>query len=120
MRETIRDKDRLEHILEAMQALAEGRERHGADEVNADPILYYGFVKNIEIIGEAVYKLTKEFKEEHPEVPWKDIEAMRHVLVHGYYDISPSKVWATIERDIPALMPFIITYIEDFGDDDLS
>ena len=33
--------------------------------------------------------LTKEFREAHPEVNWRQIEGMRHVLVHGYYNIDP-------------------------------
>ena len=56
----------------------------------ADPIIFYGYVKQVEIIGEAVYKLTPKFREEHPEVNWDDIEGMRHVLVHGYYKIRPN------------------------------
>ena len=39
-------------------------------------------------MGEAVYKLTKEFKESHTETPWRMIEKMRHILVHDYYQIN--------------------------------
>lgn len=44
-------------------------------------------IYNIQIIGEASNKLTKEFKEEHPEVPWTLMERMRHVPVYDYYRI---------------------------------
>jgi len=47
--------------------------------------------------------LTKEFRIAHPEVEWEAIEGMRHILVHGYYEISPDKVWAVIEKDLPLL-----------------
>lgn len=40
------------------------------------------------IIGEAAYRLTDEFTDAHPEVPWKIIKGMRHYLVHEYYQIS--------------------------------
>ena len=73
-----------------------------AEQVN-DPIIYYGFVKHVEIIGEAVFMLSKEFKEVHPEVEWDAIEGMRHVLVHGYYQIDPNQLWETIDKDIPLL-----------------
>ena len=59
--------------------------------------VYYGFVKHVEIIGEAVYMLSKEFREAHPEVEWEAIEGMRHVLVHGYYQIEPDQLWDTID-----------------------
>ena len=40
--------------------------------------------------------LTTEFKQSHQSIPWQVIEKMRHVLVHGYYSISPEIVWSTV------------------------
>ena len=79
MREPVRDKERIQPTLKL----------------------------NVEIIGEAVYMLSKEFKAAHPEIEWAAIEGMRHVLVHGYYQISPEQLWDTIDVDIPALKPSI-------------
>ena len=47
--------------------------------------------------------LTKEYKQSHTSVPWLVIEKMRHVLVHGYYTVSPEKVWETVQNDLPIL-----------------
>ena len=107
MREKVRDKERLEHIRAAIDVLLSNKDRHSLEEVTADPIVFYGFVKHVEIIGEAVYMLTKEFRASHPEVEWNDIERMRHVLVHGYYQIRPSQLWETIQTNIPELKPVI-------------
>jgi uncharacterized protein with HEPN domain len=113
MRERIKDKGRLEHILAAINVLMSNKDRYTFDEVKTDPIIFFGFVKHVEIIGEAVYMLTKEFRSAHPEVEWDVIEGMRHVLVHGYYTIKPEQVWRTIEYDIPALKPEIERLIEE-------
>lgn len=113
MRGTIRDKGRLEHIAATMEVLMAEKDKYSLDEVSRSPILFFGFVKHVEIIGEAVYLLSKEFKEAHPEVEWKVIEGMRHVLVHGYYQIKPSQLWDTIENDIPALKPHIDAYLKE-------
>ncbi len=75
--------------------------------------IYFGLVKHVEIIGEAVYKLTLEFRTSHSEVNWDDIERMRHVLVHGYYKIRPEQLWNTIAIDVPALKPVIERLIEE-------
>lgn len=90
------------------------KDSHTFDEVVSDPIVFYGFVKHIEIIGEAVYMLTKEYRESHDEVNWDDIERMRHVLVHGYYKIRPNQLWETIQNDIPELKPIIDKLVEEF------
>ena len=78
-----------------------------------DPVVFYGFVKLVEIIGEASYMLTKEFQADNPQVPWKEMVAMRHVLVHGYYTIEPVDLWNTIQNDIPVLKTQIEQLIID-------
>jgi len=97
----------LQHILDAIAALEQGAQRYTAKQAAEDCIIYFGFVKQVEIIGEAVYMLTTEFKSAHPEVEWDAIEGMRHVLVHGYYQITPDKVWTVISKDLPVLRPQI-------------
>ena len=113
MREKIRDKGRLEHILSSIDIILNNKNRYEYEDVINDPIVFYGFVKHVEIIGEAVYMLTKEFRETHTEVEWDVIEGMRHVLVHGYYKIKPNQLWNTIENDIPKLKPLIESYIKN-------
>lgn len=103
MRERIKDRGRLEHIMSSIDILLSNKSKYSLQELMEDSILFYGFVKHVEIIGEAVYMLTKEFKNAHPEVEWDVIEGMRHVLVHGYYKIRPEQLWETIESDIPEL-----------------
>ena len=107
MREPIKDKIRLEHILKAIDVLLEGRSHYSYEQAVKDPILFFGFVKHVELIGEAVYLLSSEFKESHKEVEWQVIEGMRHVLVHGYYQIRPQQLWDTVEADIEPLKPII-------------
>lgn len=103
MREKIKDKGRLEHILQACNNILDNKGKYVFEEIKEDPIIFFGFVKQVEIIGEAVYMLTKEFRSEHPEIEWRAIESMRHVLVHGYYTIDPKQLWNAIEDDIPVL-----------------
>ncbi len=107
MREKIKDKGRLEHILQACNDLLGHKDKYDYETALNDPVVFFGFVKLVEIIGEASYMLTKEFKEEHPVLPWKEMVAMRHVLVHGYYTILPQDLWNTIQNDIPLLKPRI-------------
>jgi uncharacterized protein with HEPN domain len=119
MREVIRDKGRLEHILQCCNNLLNNKDRYVFEEIKDDPIIFYGFVKQVEIIGEATYMLTKEFRADHPILPWEKIEGMRHVLVHGYYAIKPIQLWNVIENDIPVLKPQIEHLLEtaDFPDE---
>lgn len=113
MREPVRDKGRLQHIDEACQILLKRKDKESLEEVKDDPVKFYGYVKLVEIIGEATYKLTKEYRDAHPEVPWQLMAGMRHVLVHDYYNISPAQLWQTITKDIPVLAPMIKKLLEE-------
>lgn len=114
MREEIRDIERLRHILEAANQLINYKDHHTLEDAKSDPIVYYGLVKHVEIIGEAVYKLTLEYRKNHPEMNWDDVERMRHVLVHGYYKIRPHQLWETIITDVPNLKQIIERLIAEF------
>lgn len=101
-------------MLDAAKILNEEAPMHSLESIQNDRILFFGLAKLIEIIGEAAYKLTKDFKDEHPELPWNAIVGMRHVMVHDYYTMSPQKIWATIVSDIPPMIPILEQYLEEF------
>lgn len=87
-----------------------------AEDFLLDQMLYFAVVKNLEIIGEAAYMLTQDFKSSHPQTPWADIINMRHILVHGYYQVDSRIVWASIKNDIPILKNQILQYIQEISD----
>ncbi len=72
-----------------------------------DEMMQSAVMHQIQIIGEAARLVSPEFKQAHPEIPWKDIVGMRHHLVHEYSHVESSRVWKVIEKDLPALIPLI-------------
>jgi uncharacterized protein with HEPN domain len=71
--------------------------------------LRFAIIKNLEIIGEAAYLLSSDFRSKHPDIPWNEMIGMRHILVHGYYQIRDEIVWATIETELHPLKEKIIS-----------
>lgn len=67
----------------------------------------WAIVSQLSIIGEATNRLSNEFKDSNPEIPWREIAAMRNRLIHGYDQINWKLVWETIQRDLPPLKQFI-------------
>lgn len=114
MREKPKDKGRLLHILEAISNIESFLQGKNAEDFLLDKLLYFGIVKNLEIIGEASYMLTKDFRDCHNETSWNDIITMRHILVHGYYHIDSKIIWATIKYDLPPLKLQIENFIKEF------
>ena len=112
MREHKRDKERLEHILDAIKVIENGLATYSKEELLDTPLFYYGLVKQVEIIGEAANLLTIEFRESHSEVDWRPIVNMRNVLVHDYIHISKDILWVTLTQDIPELKKHIERYYD--------
>ena len=107
MREEIKDPIRIEHMLEAIDNVNLFMADKNLASLESDKMLYFAVIKNIEIIGEAAYKLSKEFKELHSDIPWRQIEKMRHVLVHGYYSISAPLLYNVYTEDVPVLKRYL-------------
>ena len=110
MKEELRDPGRLEHIIEAIDNVLLFSKGLGKADLKANTVEYYAIVKNIEIVGEAAYMLTGDFKAKHPLTEWNSIIGMRHVLVHGYYQISPDEIWKVIQQDLRPLREQILGY----------
>jgi uncharacterized protein with HEPN domain len=93
----------LESIREAMARIRRylGRKRRAA--FLADPLLQDALIRNLEVIGEAAGRVSRELAARNPGIPWRDIAGMRHRLIHGYLKVNLDTVWQAIERDLPAL-----------------
>jgi len=77
------------------------------NQFQGDDLLQNAVMRLIQIVGEAARKVSPEFKQAHPEIPWQGIIGMRNRLVHDYFRIESSRVWEVIEKDLPALIPLI-------------
>jgi uncharacterized protein with HEPN domain len=103
MREPVRDAGRLDHIQDAIHNVETFTAGLTKEELEKDVLHLHAVIFNIQVIGEAVYKLSPEFKVSHPSTPWPLIEKMRHILVHDYYRIDPDILWDIIQNDLPVL-----------------
>ena len=115
MREAIRDIDRLRHIDECIEHINDYLNEKSFEDMKANIMCYHAVVYNIMIIGEAANLLTKEFRDMHPEVPWRDIVDMRNALVHGYITTNASLIWDTYTNDLPVFQKQIAQYIEELS-----
>ncbi len=98
------DKFRIQHMIEAsVEALSfvKGIKKR---EFKKNRILILSVIKEIEIIGEAAAKISKETCLQNPDVLWKDITGMRNRLIHGYFEVDVNRVWDTIQYNLPHLI----------------
>ncbi len=91
-------RDMQEAITKIMKYASRGREAFDQDELIQTWVIHH-----MEIIGEASRAIPQEFRNQHPEIEWKQISGMRNALIHGYFEINTNRVWDTIIQDLPHL-----------------
>ncbi|MBI2103647.1 DUF86 domain-containing protein [Candidatus Woesebacteria bacterium] len=111
---TERDIVYLRHILLAIEKINEYVSRGGKGLYDKDTAIQDAIIKQIEIVGEASRKISKEFKGNHSEIPWRLVSGMRDKLVHDYMGVDLEAVWKTAVEDIPELERIVEEVIESY------
>lgn len=60
--------------------------------------------RQLEIIGEASRRMSEQFPQENPEIPWSGIIGQRNVIAHEYDEIIQEQIWSVVTEDIPVLI----------------
>lgn len=95
------------HIRDAIVAVQSYGSTHSYEQFLNSPWDQAALTRHLEIIGEAASQVSTEYKDAHPEIPWRRMSDFRNVLIHEYFAIDPLLVWEIIEKDIPTLKQHI-------------
>lgn len=69
----------------------------------SDELVQNASIRQMEILGESVKRISEKFLQRHPEIEWLEMIGMRNVLSHEYDEIDLMIVWKTIVEDLPGL-----------------
>jgi uncharacterized protein with HEPN domain len=89
------------------------------EEFSQNSALLDAVVMRFAIIGEAAKNVSRNFKAEHKDIPWKYMCGFRDVIVHEYFGINAKKTWQTAKEDLPRLKSQIKTILDEMGKDKL-
>ena len=93
----------LGHIDDAIEAIDQYLGTASYEQFIANRMMVDAVVRELEIVGEATSKLSKDFRASNPEIPFRDIIDMRNVLIHDYAGVNTRIVWETCKNDLPSL-----------------
>jgi uncharacterized protein with HEPN domain len=112
-----RDLVHLLDMLQRAQLIQEFTRDIDQDTFLKDVMRREAVIRQIEVIGEAVRRVSNEFRALHPEIPWQEITGMRSKLIHEYDRINLYLVWDTVMNDIPKLIEQIAPLVPPDEDD---
>jgi uncharacterized protein with HEPN domain len=110
------DPDRVQDILEAIDRIGRYAAR-GREAFDDDELIQVWVVRHLQVIGEAASKLSQSSRDLQPDVPWRKIIGMRHVLVHGYFEVDLDLVWSVVEHDMAPLRHAVAMLAADHADE---
>lgn len=111
-----RDPEALVDILEAIKLITQYVEGVSLESLTVNIEKQDAILRRITIIGEATKRLSPDFKEQHPSIPWKQIAGMRDVLTHDYAEVDLDEVWTVVNENLPQLLNYIEPLIAVKGD----
>ena len=80
-----------------------------AEVIAADMVRTRALVNCFTEIGEAAARLSEKGRERAPDVPWRQVVGMRHLIVHVYWNIDLREIVETVRNDLPAFITALET-----------
>jgi uncharacterized protein with HEPN domain len=100
------DRELLDDIRKAIEIVVRYTPRDRSSFDN-DPPIQSHLLRYIQVIGEAAWRLSDPVKAANPQIPWRRIASIRHVIVHDYFRVDLNQVWNVATTHIPILKPQI-------------
>src|SRR5690625_2599685 len=88
----------LRHILECIQNI-ESYITNGKNDFFSSKLIQDTIIRNLEIVDEATKRISQELRDQHPQLPWREMAGLRDVLIHNYFGVDNTIVWNVIEKN---------------------
>jgi uncharacterized protein with HEPN domain len=103
----------LRHILDAISKVETYLDGIDRKTFSEQSLIQDGAIRQLEIIGEAVRRLSRDLRDRHPKTAWQDVAGMRDKLIHDYFGVDLDTVWLTAREDLPILKAQMIEILAE-------
>jgi uncharacterized protein with HEPN domain len=110
----------LNHILDEANYLIRHSANISYSRFFENETLKRSFVRSLEVIGEAVKNIPDDFRDEYPDIPWKDMAGLRDILIHRYFGINYKMVWDIVKNQVSDIKTKIQSILNEMEKPDES
>ena len=107
------ERQRLADLQGAVEAILAHSARARDGGSTDDPMLHDALLFQFVVVGEAVKHLSEATRAKAPEVPWRDVAALRDLITHEYFRISIERILQIVDRDLPVLQEAVTRLLAD-------
>jgi uncharacterized protein with HEPN domain/predicted nucleotidyltransferase len=116
--DNVRNSSALLDIVQAINRIQRFTANLGFEDYIENELVRNAVERNCEIIGEAVRRITPEFREAHPEVDWSGAVGLRNIMIHQYDRVDNETIWRIVTAIFPVLLPQIERLLPPLPDTD--
>ena len=102
-----RDPAHLWYMLDAARSVVRFVGERTLDEYLGDPVLEAAVEWKIERMVQAAERVSDEFKESHPGIPWRRLIGQKDILIRDEGDIDQRIIWGLVKANIPELIAML-------------
>ena len=82
------DRVYLMHIQDSLREVRQFTEGESYESFLENRMMQNAVMRSFEVVGEAARRVSPEFREAHPEVPWRLMGDFRNKLIHDYFGLD--------------------------------
>lgn len=98
-----RDSNYKAHILDSIAEIEKYTAGMTEQDFDEYSMAQSAVIRQLEVIGEASKRLSDDFKQKYPALPWKEIAGFRDKVIHHYTEVDMVVIWSIIKKDLPLL-----------------
>ncbi len=100
-----KDKQALIDILKATRQIISYSEDIKKQDLQQDDEKQAAILYRMIIVGEATKRLSAEFRQQYPMIPWREMAGLRDVVIHDYDELDFDILWNVIQVNLPEILP---------------
>jgi uncharacterized protein with HEPN domain len=105
----------LTDIDDALSAIRSYTRSMTCEQLGRDRRTREAIILNFVVMGEAIKHIPADILDRYPDVPWKEFAGMRDKMVHGYFQISTTIIWETVQHDLGPLADAVTVLLREYA-----
>ncbi|MDZ7778674.1 MAG: HepT-like ribonuclease domain-containing protein [Gemmatimonadota bacterium] len=88
------------------------------EEFESSEITQDAVIRQLEILGEAAGRISRETCARFPNIPWPQITGLRHRLIHDYLGVDLRMIWKVASVEVERISGPLQSVLDELAKDE--